>query len=474
MGNPPRSLTRVTRSDHEFARLCGGWNQRFHTNPLEIAFPTNAQEVSGALLDARDRGIPVRIRSGGHSVDGFSAADDAIVIDLRALDTIDISTDASCATIGAGSRIQPVYESLAAIDRVVPGGVSHTAGLGGFITGGGLGALARWLGAMAHNVLALEIVDARGDIISATPDDRPDLFWACLGAGGGNFGIITNFTLRLTPLATAASYLLSWPWDQFEHVYDAWQHWAPTADPRLTPFLAMRPRTGDDRIDVGGIFPGTEEDLAATLRPLLDLVPAPAQNVSVATTFTAATAALLAKIADTSFDTGTRAATASPFFDHPLPPDGFAALREWHTATPGNSFTWCVPGGGELAAAADRGTASFAHGRTGQLMMIRSNWADPHDDQECTTWAGGLYRQVSPHATGAYLNWTNTGIESRPHLFYGDNFPRLVEIKHRYDPDGVFGFEHGIPGSLSPTQAQQLELPDTMISELRERGRLIE
>ncbi|GAB2713522.1 FAD-binding oxidoreductase [Nocardia thraciensis] len=223
MGNPARSLARVTRSDHAFGRLCGGWNERFHTNPLEIVFPADAQQVSIALLDARARGIPVRLRSGGHSVDGFSAADDTMVIDLRGLDHIDISADAAHATIGSGARVQAVYESLAAIDRVVPGGVSHTVGLGGFITGGGLGALARWLGAMAHNVSALEIVDAQGDIRLVTPSGEPDLFWACLGAGGGNFGIVTNFTLRLTPLATAVSYLVSWPWDQFEHIYDTWQ-----------------------------------------------------------------------------------------------------------------------------------------------------------------------------------------------------------------------------------------------------------
>ncbi|GAB2713528.1 hypothetical protein GCM10027089_41820 [Nocardia thraciensis] len=193
-----------------------------------------------------------------------------------------------------------------------------------------------------------------------------------------------------------------------------------------------------------------------------------------ATTFTTATAALLAKIADRSFDSGTRAATASPFFGEPLSADAFAALRQWHTTTPGNSFVWCLPGGGELAIAADRATTSFAHGRTGQLMMIRSDWTDPHHDEACVTWVDGLYRQVAPQTSGAYLNWTNTGIESRPHLLYGHSFPRLVEVKHRYDPDGVFGFDHGIPGSVSRAQARRLELPDSTISELRDRGRLVE
>ncbi|WP_024805626.1 FAD-binding oxidoreductase [Nocardia sp. BMG51109] len=474
MPGTARSLTRITRSDRDFDRLRRGWNQRFQANPFEVVLPTDTREVSLALQDARDRGLPVRIRSGGHSVDGFSAADDAVVIDLRSLDGIDIDPDAKYAEVGAGARIHAVYESLAAHGRVIPGGVSHTVGMGGFITGGGLGTLARWLGAMAHNVAEFDIVDARGDIRRVTPQREPDLYWACLGAGGGNFGVITKFVLRLTPMPTAVWFRLSWPWNHFEAVYDAWQRWAPSADPRLTPFLAMWPTTTANRIDVGGLFPGTEEELAGLLAPLFDLGPAPAEREVTVTTFTAAMSALLQKIADDSFDSSTRAVTASPFFAEPLSHDVFGALRESHVGPPGNSFVWCLPGGGQLTAAADRGTESFAHGRAHHLMLIRSDWSDPRDDEACTSWAGSLYRHVSHRATGAYLNWTNTDIEARPQLFYGDNFPRLVETKHRYDPDGVFDFDNGIPASVSLRQAQRLALPDTMVAELRSRGRLVE
>ncbi|MEU9807272.1 FAD-binding oxidoreductase [Mycobacterium sp. NPDC050853] len=437
-------------------------------------FPADADEVAVALLDAQERGVPFRIRSGGHSVDGFSGVDDGIIIDLGDLNTVDVSADRAQARVGAGAHLHDVYEVLGEIDRVVPGGVGHSVGMGGLITGGGLGGLTRWLGALAHNVLCFDLVDAQGQIHNVTPDSHPDLYWACLGAGGGNFGIITAFTLRTTPLSAAVWYRLSWPWSQFEHVYEAWQQWAPAADSRLTPLLVMWPTTTANRIDVAGIFPGTSEQLEDLLDPLLKAVPSPSEKQTTPTTFVAAMAALLQKIGGESFDVDTRAATASPFFDQPLDRNLMGILRDWHTKAPGNSFVWCLPGGGELTAAADRGTQSFSHGHMQQLMLIRSDWSDLRDDDACISWVSGLYDLVQPHASGAYLNWTNTDTESRPHRLYRDSYARLVQIKHRHDPHSIFSFTHAIPASISRAHARQLQLPDSTLTELSDRGLLVD
>ncbi|TDZ94258.1 putative FAD-linked oxidoreductase YvdP [Mycobacteroides salmoniphilum] len=455
-----RVLRRITRSDSEFEVLCRGWNRRFHADPLEIVFPANTDEVAVALLDAQERGIPFRIRSGGHSVDGFSGIADGIIIDLRDLHTVDVSSEGTQARVGAGAHLHDVYEALSQIDRVIPGGVGRSVGMGGLITGGGLGGLTRWLGALAHNVISFDLVDAQGQIHSVTPDSHPDLYWACLGAGGGNFGIITAFTLRMTPLSAAVWYRLSWPWSQFEDVYGAWQQWAPAADSRMTPLLVMWPTTTANRVDVAGIFPGRPEQLEDLLGPLLEAVPPPSEKQITPTTFVAAMAALLEKIGGEAFDVDTRAVTASPFFDQPLDRNLMGILRDWHTKAPGNSFVWCLPGGGELAAAADRGTQSFAHGHMQQLMLIRSDWSDLRDDDACISWVSGLYDLVQPYASGAYLNWTNTDIESRPHRLYRDSYTRLVQIKHRYDPNSIFDFAHAIPASIPRAHARRLRLPD--------------
>lgn len=465
---------RITRLDSEFDAVCGGWNQRFRTNPLEIVFPANANEAAVALLDAQQRGIPFRVRSGGHSVDGFSGADEGIIIDLRNLCRLDVSSDGTQVGVGAGARLHHVYEALGDIDRVVPGGVGYSVGMGGLITGGGLGGLTRWLGALAHNVISFEIVGAQGEIHRVTSDSHPDLYWACLGAGGGNFGIITDFTLRLTPLASAVWFRLSWSWSQFEHVYEAWQQWASVADSRVTALLVMWPTTLANRIDVAGIFPGTVEQLESQLTGLLKVVPPPKEKQVTPTTFVAAMTALLQKIAGESFDVGTRAATASPFFDRPLGRDLMPILRDCHTKAPCNSFVWCLPGGGELVAAAGRGAQSFAHGHMTQLMLIRSDWSDPRDDDACTSWVSGLYDLVQPYAVGAYLNWTNIDFESRPHRLYGNSYPRLVEIKRRYDPNAVFSFPHAIPASISRAQGRQLRLPESALTELSDRGLLVD
>lgn len=469
-----RSLRRITRTDREFEALCRGWNRRFHADPLEIVFPASTDEVAVALLEIQERGIPFRIRSGGHSVDGFSGIADGIIIDLRDLNTVAVSADGTHVTVGTGAHLHDVYEVLGQIDRVIPGGVGRSVGMGGLITGGGLGGLTRWLGALAHNVVSFDLVDAQGEIYRVTPDNQPDLYWACLGAGGGNFGIITAFTLRTTPLSAAVWYRLSWPWSQFEDVYGAWQHWAPVVDSRLTPLLVMWPTTSANRVDVAGIFPGTSEQLDDLMGSLLEMVPPPSEKQITPTTFVAAMAALLEKIGGESFGVGTRAVTASPFFDQPLDRNLMRILRDWHTKAPGNSFVWCLPGGAELAAAADRGMQSFAHGHMQQLMLIRSDWGDVADDDACIAWVSGLYDLVQPYACGAYLNWTNIDIESRPYRLYRDSYARLVQVKDRYDPNSTFSFTHAIPASVSRAQARQLQLPDSTLAELSHRGVLVD
>src|SRR5262245_33961303 len=132
----------------------GMWNARFGSRPVEIVSPTSATEVASALLDTLARGLPFRIRSGGHSIDGFSSVDGGVVIDLRMLKSIDVSPESGLATVGAGVTIGEINAALDKVGCVVPTGIGDTVGLGGHITGGGLGALARWLGSMADNVVS--------------------------------------------------------------------------------------------------------------------------------------------------------------------------------------------------------------------------------------------------------------------------------------------------------------------------------
>jgi FAD/FMN-containing dehydrogenase len=440
-----------------------GWNARFGSQPLDVVFPMDTPAVSAALRSARERGLSFRIRSGGHSIDGFSSVDDGIVIDLRNLNSIEIDQSRNLATVGPGVTIGRLNTALARTGHVAPTGIGDSVGLGGHITGGGIGALARWLGAMSDNVESFELVDADGRDLRVSPDSRPDLFWACLGAGGGNFGVITSFTLRITPLSLVTAYRLSWPSACFEQVHHSWQSWAPHADHRLTPYFLM------STVSVIGVFPGDPDDLSGLLEPFLATVPPVETANYLETTYADVTRMMLVGVSGSAFDTGARAAAVAPFLDQPVDDETSRVLREWHVDAPGHSFVWCGPGGGALGGA---GT-SFAHGRAEQLMLIRSDWTDSREDADCVGWVSGLYDRLRPQVGGAYLSYTNTGVEDRPHLLYRDAFPRLVEVKHRYDPEGVFRFEHGIPGAVSPDGARRLGLPDDMVAELRTRGRLV-
>ncbi|MGH3249886.1 MAG: FAD-binding oxidoreductase, partial [Trebonia sp.] len=260
------TLVRPGDSSYGTARLL--FDPRFDgQRPAGIAYVKNAHDVSTCLAFVRKFKIPFAARSGGHSYAGWSGTS-GLIVDVSNLKTVAVS--GSTAVVGAGTRLIDFYNGLAATGRAVPGGSCPTVGIGGLTLGGGVGVTARAYGLTCDNVESLQIVTANGAVLAADPGHYGDLFWACQGGGGGNFGVVTSFTFRTMPAPEPVLFSLSWPWSQAARVVAAWQSWAPHAPDAMWSnlHLAAAPGGRVPTVAVGGCFLGSVADAANLLNQL--------------------------------------------------------------------------------------------------------------------------------------------------------------------------------------------------------------
>ena len=245
------------------------FNARFSRFPAAIVVCDNTNDVRNAVRWARQEGMPLRARSGGHSYEAFSVVDDGLVVDVGGLTGVEVDVSRGEAVIGAGVRLLDCYRRLWEHGVTIPAGTCPGVGIAG-------------LDPRRRHRLSLAPIwahlrqpprrRARRRRWRCAPRQRgasiADLFWALRGGGGGNFGIATAFTFRVHPIDEVVICTVSWPWDDAAEVLDAWQRWAPFVDERFCVALAVaHPSAGT--ISATGLFTGSAAELPPLLEPLL-------------------------------------------------------------------------------------------------------------------------------------------------------------------------------------------------------------
>ena len=189
-------------------------------------------------------------------------------MDLSRLDGIAVSADRRTVQVGAGARLIDVYTALAARGLTIPAGSCPTVGIGGHAQGGGIGLASRAFGTTSDNIAALTIVTADGKALSCDARTNSDLFWACRGGGGGNFGVVTGFTFTTHRVSSASWFFASFPWSRAADVIRAWQAWAPNAPDELFSICSLSTGSPGPVVTVFGQWMGGEARPAArTARP---------------------------------------------------------------------------------------------------------------------------------------------------------------------------------------------------------------
>ncbi|MCF3131692.1 FAD-binding oxidoreductase [Streptomyces olivochromogenes] len=472
MGTPARFTgTVLTPGDAGFEDASRTWNACYASRPREVMVCHSAEAVAEALGSARGRGIPFRVRSGGHSMAGLSSVADGAIIDLGGLDAITLSEDSSLVTVGGGARLGDIYRELWKAGVTVPAGTCPRIGIGGHVLGGGMGVLSRSRGALVDHLVGLELVGADGRLRQVDDDEHADLFWACRGGGGGSFGIATSYTFRTSPISEVTIFTIAWSWAQFAPAVKAWQGWLASAEDRINTFLSLFPRQ-QDLLVAFGVFDGPAAEFEELLRPLVAAAE-PQTLVVEPVPFIQAVDTVEALQGEAAAADQVRAQGSSAIVAEPLNEAAIATLQEFLTDPPSHRAEVAVYGMGGAIGHRARTDTAFVH-RTGLMAFeYRTDWDLPEDDGKNLAWVRALRHSMAEHTTGAaYVNTIDLALENWLWAYYEENLPRLMQVKRQYDPGDVFQHPHSIPVSLTAEDIARHGIPEQVAAEIRSAGLL--
>lgn len=306
--------------------------------------------------------------------------------------------------------------------------------------------MVRAQGLLIDSLLALELVDAQGRVLTVDKDNHPDLFWACRGGGGGNFGIATSFTFRLVPVKVATVFNITWPWADFEAAFGAWERWAATADERISMLFVPLPQSAGV-VTVLGEFRGTKDELTPLLKPL-SAVGQPTVDSTEYTAYIDAVNAMAKLEGEVATAATTRVKGKTSFVSDPLSPEAISTFKDWMARAPSGAAPTIYAMGGAISRVRPTETA-FPYRAARFLIAYQTNWTNPDDDQTNIDWCENIYAAMPPYVTGgAYVNIPDRALKDWLHAYYGANLHRLTEVKRAYDPADIFHFDQSIPVSL--------------------------
>ena len=423
-------------AEYEEARLT--FNTRFSHFPAAIVECGTVADVQNAIRWARKREMPLRARSGGHSYEAFSVVDEGLVIDVSGLNTIEVDLTRGEAVVGAGVRLLDLYTRLWEDGMAIPLGTCPIVGIAGLTLGGGIGYLSRQYGLTCDNLVQVEMVDAEGEIVTASEDENADLFWALRGGGGGNFGIATSFTFRLHPVAEVVRHRMRWPLALQAEALDAWQRWAPFTDERLSAgFAVFDPSV--DHVSLSIQFNGPADELPALVEPMRQVGPRILDEAETMSYFSAVELYAGQPVSHSAFkNTGV-------FVSEPWSAEAITTFFEQMGASPSTSnVVGFFPAGGAVTAIEPDATA-YVHRDALFDVQYQAYWQDGADEEADVAWVRTIRDAMLPYTSGAYVNYIDADIADWATAYYGANLPRLMAIKAAYDPDNVFNGPQSIP-----------------------------
>lgn len=464
------TLRRAVRGDviergtagYDAARVL--FNTRFDASsrPLAVVYCETPADVQAAVTWARRNDVRIAPRCGGHSFGGYSSSP-GIVVDVSRLDEVTVAGARRTVAVGAGSRLFDVQRALSARGLAIPTGSCATVGVSGLTLGGGIGFLSRQLGTTADRLREVRVVTADGRLRVCSETENADLFWACRGGGGGNFGIATRFTFATAPLAAVATWIVSWPWSQAARAIDAWQRWAPHAPDELFSVLSLSAAAGGEpRVSAVGQVIGNRARALALIRPLASTGTPTRAGATDRTPLDAAR--MWAGCKDVE---GCRLEPAgalpratykakSDYARRPLSREGIGVIVRALEAraadrTPGYAIVLADSYGGAINRV-PRGATAFVHRDMLFSFEHQAYWSatdPPAVAARNLAWLNGLWRALRPHVSGsAYQNYTDPDLRTWKTAYYGSNLPRLVSVKRQVDPGNLFRFAQSIPTRL--------------------------
>ena len=435
------------------------YNTRYDSaRPAAVAQPLDTRDVQAIVRWASRFGVTIVPRSGGHSYAGYSTTSNGVVVDLARMRGIRVSNGR--AVVGPGAQLIDLYSKLARRGLLVPAGSCPSVGVAGLALGGGHGLSGRRYGLTADNLLAATIVTADGRARRVDADTNEDLYWACRGGGGGNFGIVTSLTFGAHRARGASWFFIRFPWSQASAALAAWQAFAPHAPPALTSIFSLGTTggSGSPSATALGQFFASESTMRNLIRPLSRVDGA---SVSTGSSSMMSLALRWAGCLDDGYRAchtrGTRPGGQLPraafyaksdYFDRPLPARGRRTMIEWierrqRTPSVGSGALLLDAYGGAYNRPRPDATA-FVH--RDMLFSLQYGAYFNGSGAASNRWINGVWQALRPYVSGqAYQNYIDPQLRTWRQAYYASNLERLREIKAQVDPDFMFRFRQAIP-----------------------------
>jgi FAD/FMN-containing dehydrogenase len=417
------------------------YNAMIDRRPAVIVRPVNAGDVVAAVRFANEKGLPVAIRGGGHSVPGFGTWDDAVVIDLIRMRGVRVDPGTRTARAEGGATWGDFNAATHAFGLATTGGIISTTGVSGLTLGGGIGYLARGFGLSCDNLISADVVTADGSFLVASENENPDLFWALRG-GGGNFGVVTALEFQLHPVKDIYGGPIFYEMKEAANILRFFREFIADAPEQLGGFPAFQiapplpfipeNRHGEPFVAIVACWAGPVEEGEKALKPFHDVAPVVAEMVG-PMPYPALNAAF-----DGLVPPGLQHYWKANFVRE-LTDAAIQGHVENGPKLPAvNSTVHLYPINGACHRV-DADATAFGHRDATLATVIAGMWPDPAQNASNIQWVRDYAAATAPYSeVGGYINFMSEDDQDRVDANYGRGYSRLVDVKRKYDPGNVF------------------------------------
>jgi len=442
----------ITPDDVRYAGVRVAYNAMHPGRPALVVRPSGTADVIDAVKFAREHGLLVAVRGGGHSVAGLSSFDGGMLLDLANMNAVDVDPDTRTARVQGGALWGDADREAQVFGLATPGGVVSDTGVAGLTLGGGEGWLRRKYGLSCDNVISAQVVCADGQVRTASADANPDLYWAIRG-GGGNFGVVTSFTFRLHRVGPIVGFAgVFYPVADAARVWRGFRDWAATAPDEISALCGCTTLPAHEHLPppihdtpfvvVGGVHAGDPDEGMKVLQPLRELG-TPLADISQPMPFSVVQGAF-----DPFFARGTLRSYWKSTFLHDLSDEVLDIIASRAQQRPSSrTFVITFLMGGAINRVKPTDTA-YSERSAPWMVSIDGNWSDGGDDSTVISWVRDTWSQVAKFGTGGvYLNFTGLSDEAATtsvDAAFGENYRRLAAIKAKYDPTNFFRLNNNI------------------------------
>jgi FAD/FMN-containing dehydrogenase len=444
----------LTPSDPGYEHARVPFNAMQPDRPSLVVRCTGTADVVEAVNFARENGIELTVRGGGHSVAGFSSSDGGMVLDLSLMNGVDVDPDARLARVQAGALWGDVDRETQLFGLATPGGVVSDTGVAGLTLGGGYGWLRRKFGLSCDNVVAAQVVGADGQVRTASADVNPDLYWAIRG-GGGNFGVVTSFTFQLHPLGPIVAFTgVFYRQADAAEILRGYREYFHQAPDEVTPEAISITMPADPHLPepihdqecfiVAAVYAGDPEEGMKVMQPLREFA-SPLADISQPMPFTAVQSAF-----DPFFPRGALQSYWKSVYVDELSDELVELIARKGGERPSPlTFVDTYVNGGAIGRVSAEETA-FGD-RAPYMVAIVGCWDDPADNAENIAWIREAWKEISEFGSGMYLNFQGLVDEDAREGVadaFGPNLRKLAEAKATYDPENFFRRNNNVqPGT---------------------------